>query len=920
MGYEHPSTTPETESDKVIESSVKNLVQIPSEYEVNFDNESECDVPVKNESSPVCTTFANPLFDCNDDFTSSDDELLSNKDVPMENFKFYGFAVNRESALDVYSKRRIIAVTELKIVEWHNYKHLDWISIRHDYKFKEGDFKRLHLQNIEDMLLLLVQGKLSNLTVEEHFAFNVSLRMFTRSIVIQRRVEDLQLGVKSYQKRLNLTKPDMYRPDLKRCEAYTAYSNPRGFIYQNKDKKNRLMRIDELHKFSDGTLNDVRNALDDRLKGIRMQYLPTTIWRIGDKDRAAAMIQSIDKMLKTRRIMRSLEKIVTHWFTLIVLSALRRSDNENMLSLVILILRSILMDLQQQSLVIYRKKAQMWYFAFLIEFLLVESFEVLQQDGHPAAYLSRLLAPRHKGLSTDLFKRIKASWEVDPSIQQLITKVKTSGLQILSMQNDQLRRNGKLVIRPGVNLRQELVKYYHDEPMGFHYVEANYKRLKVVFYWKGMKWTLKSIEGLPSSYGKIVIFMIIDRLMYGQSPSTHVSYMVGDSYVEDVDRSLLAKEADISLLQFHLEMAQHKMKVFATRSDKEFLVGDWEVAVEMQAKYPDFNPEEATVVDTNEISLTFALSFPGSFAIFQPYRISDHSSCMLWIPMICNLHDRVNRLHVELDEAQKAIDRDPSCSTLRDEHAHYLLVFKEASLDEERFLRQKAKVEWLNAGDSNMAYFHRMDTSKCMRNRIDMGMIKPMGQMVLLLAFFKKAWDTVGRDVTCAIKEFFANGKLLKELNHTIVSLIPKVSTPAKINDYRPISCCNVLYKCISKIIANQIKVDLGDLEFKNVSGLVSSIPTSTAFFYNVLVAFKASILSSMPFDEGTLPVRLQLIIYVLSSMHIYWASVFILPMRIAFDLEQLMHGFLWYQGDMKKGKAKVAWDSICKPKEEGGL
>nr|GFC16641.1 hypothetical protein [Tanacetum cinerariifolium] len=158
------------------------------------------------------------------------------------------------------------------------------------------------------MLLLLVQGKLSNLTVDERFAFNVSLRMFTRSIVIQRRVEDLQLGVESYQKRLNLTKPDTYRSDLKRREAYTAYSNPRGFIYQNKDKKNRLMRIDELHKFSDGTLNVVRNALDDRLKGIRMQYLPQTIWRKGDKDIAAAMIQAIDKMLKTRRIMRSLER------------------------------------------------------------------------------------------------------------------------------------------------------------------------------------------------------------------------------------------------------------------------------------------------------------------------------------------------------------------------------------------------------------------------------------------------------------------------------------------------------------------------------------------------------------------------------------------------------------------------------------
>nr|GFA35808.1 hypothetical protein [Tanacetum cinerariifolium] len=228
--------------------------------------------------------------------------------------QFYGFAVNQESALDVYSKRRIIAVTDLKIVEWHNYKHLDWISIRRDddkiYKFKEGDFKRLRLQDIEDILLLLVQGKLFNLTIEERFSFNVSLRMFTRSIVIQRRVEDLQLGVESYQKRLNLTKPDTYRSDLKRREVYTAYSYPRGFIYQNKDKKNRLIRIDELHKFSDGTLNDVRNALDDRLKRIRMQYLPTTIWRKGDKDRAAAMIQAIDKMLKTQRIMRSLERFV----------------------------------------------------------------------------------------------------------------------------------------------------------------------------------------------------------------------------------------------------------------------------------------------------------------------------------------------------------------------------------------------------------------------------------------------------------------------------------------------------------------------------------------------------------------------------------------------------------------------------------
>ncbi|GJT05846.1 hypothetical protein Tco_0840308 [Tanacetum coccineum] len=131
-----------------------------------------------------------------------------------------------ESARDVYSKHKIIAVTKLEIVEWHNYKHLDWITVSRD------DDKQVEKSHC----------------------------------------------VESYQKKLNLTKPDTYRSDLKRREAYSAYSNPRGFIYQNKDKKNRLMRIDELHKFSD--------------------------------DKAAAMIQAIDKQLKTRRIMRSLEKFM----------------------------------------------------------------------------------------------------------------------------------------------------------------------------------------------------------------------------------------------------------------------------------------------------------------------------------------------------------------------------------------------------------------------------------------------------------------------------------------------------------------------------------------------------------------------------------------------------------------------------------
>ncbi|GJY62450.1 putative RNA-directed DNA polymerase [Tanacetum coccineum] len=411
-----------------------------------------------------------------------------------------------------------------------------------------------------------------------------------------------------------------------------------------------------------------------------------------------------------------------------------------------------------------------------------------------------------------------------------------------------------------------------------------------------------------------------------------------------------------------------------------------------------------------------------------------------------------------------------------------------------------------------------------------MGDNKALGPDGFSAAFFKEAWDIIGVDVCKAIKEFFTNGILLKELNHTIIALIPKVNSPVRINDYRPISCCNTLYKRISKILANRMKESLSKLislnqsafvsgrrisdnilltqefmhnyhldrgparcafkvdiqkaydtvdwlflkdiltgfgfhhrmigwimecvmttsfslsingcshgffkgmrglrqgdpispylftlvmevlmlmlnrraresnrftyhrycsmlniinlcfaddlflfahgdensarvimdsleEFKNASGLTPSLPKSTAYFCNVLNYVKIRILSILPFEEGTLPVkhlgvplvpsrlvyrdcsdlmerikkrindwknkvlsfagRTQLIRSVLGSMHVYWASVFILPSSLMHDLEQVIRGFLWCQGEMKRGKAKVAWEVVCLPKKEGGL
>ncbi|XP_071727851.1 uncharacterized protein [Rutidosis leptorrhynchoides] len=597
---------------------------------------------------------------------------------------------------------------------------------------------------------------------------------------------------------------------------------------------------------------------------------------------------------------------------------------------------------------------------------------------------------------------------------------------------------------------------------------------------------------------------------------------------------------------------------------------------------------------------SFMGQFSDAYVLFQPYRISDHCPMVLKLPNQGNLHARVVKLRKELEIAQAELDKTPDSLNLRMNESLKLKEYKEAILEEECFLKQKSKVEWLRVGDSNSSYFHKVVKGRVHRNHIhaisdqndnivegaavcdvfvrhyelflgtantcnmlndpgtlfsarinttkanhmvrpvtneevkaaifDIGDDKAPGPDGYSSAFFKNAWDVVGNDACSAIKAFFSNGQLLTEINHTIIALLPKNQHPGKVNDYRPISCCNVLYKCISKIITNRItpcledivhenqsafipgrrisdnilltqelmrnyhldraiprcafKVDIqkaydtvdwgflrailvhfgfhktmvkwimkcvstssfsisinGNLcgffkgkrglrqgdpmspylftlvmevlslmlkrniqrserfkfhpkcedqriinlcfaddlflfsnadmisvkvifdaldEFKECSGLTPSMSKSTGYFANVPVHIKNQILNMMPFEEGVLPVRylgvplvssrllnrdckllvemvqnrifdwkskflsfagrVQLISSVLVSMQVYWYSVFILPNAIIKEIEKLMRGFWWCQGELKRGKAKVKWDIVCLPKEEGGL
>ncbi|GKE43413.1 hypothetical protein Tco_1470697 [Tanacetum coccineum] len=109
---------------------------------------------------------------------------------------------------------------------------------------------------------------------------------------------------------INVTKPETTRLNLRNKDPYTPYQDPQGFIYVDNQGRNRLMRSDELYKFSDGTLTRLRTSLDDITKNILMEYLPQRRWSSLEKKRANIMIKAIDKQLKERWMMRSFEKFI----------------------------------------------------------------------------------------------------------------------------------------------------------------------------------------------------------------------------------------------------------------------------------------------------------------------------------------------------------------------------------------------------------------------------------------------------------------------------------------------------------------------------------------------------------------------------------------------------------------------------------
>ncbi|GJU49043.1 hypothetical protein Tco_1218598 [Tanacetum coccineum] len=175
---------------------------------------------------------------------------------------WYRSQMNKFSKHNVYSTQKILSVVSVTIKKLHGYGHLEEIAARR----VDRQLFQLNGSDIVDLI--------------------VALRMFTKSLIIKHRVKDLQLGVESYQKKLNITAPQKTFPGIEFKELYTPSYKPHV---------------------------TVRNELHHRILDFRLGHnkeMSRRKWMATNKRRSELMVELIDKQMRERRIIRNLERLM----------------------------------------------------------------------------------------------------------------------------------------------------------------------------------------------------------------------------------------------------------------------------------------------------------------------------------------------------------------------------------------------------------------------------------------------------------------------------------------------------------------------------------------------------------------------------------------------------------------------------------
>ena len=145
-------------------------------------------------------------------------------------------------------------------------------------------------------------------------------------------------------------------------------------------------------------------------------------------------------------------------------------------------------------------------------------------------------------------------------------------------------------------------------------------------------------------------------------------------------------------------------------------------------------------------------------------------------------------------------------------------------------------VDRIVTADMNRWLMREFDASEVRQALFQMHPTKAPGPDGMSAIFFQTYWHIVGNDFTSAIIDFLNSGNMLSAVNFTHIVMIPKTKSPESMAQFRPISLCNVIYKTISKVLANRLKVILPSIISESQSAFVSGRLISN----NILVAFES--------------------------------------------------------------------------------
>ncbi|GJU91257.1 hypothetical protein Tco_1303680 [Tanacetum coccineum] len=230
---------------------------------------------------------------------------------------FFKAGMSAKTKGNVFSYLRIKSVVRIDVKKKWGHGFLTSIVRRSDdkeYEFSYADLHRISVNDVEDMYLLQVQDKLHHLPLEFGKDFNNALLMFIRRTMIKNRVEDIQLGVESYQRTLNLTKPIMFFEGIDQRIPFTMTAMHKRVVYLNQYNIKSLMKLSEVKRFSNGTLVKIQENLIDMLSkkklGIGNKRLKGRDWTDYDVKSSRAMLKKIDEVLRYRENLRRLEEYV----------------------------------------------------------------------------------------------------------------------------------------------------------------------------------------------------------------------------------------------------------------------------------------------------------------------------------------------------------------------------------------------------------------------------------------------------------------------------------------------------------------------------------------------------------------------------------------------------------------------------------